>query len=212
MISAGQAHLLRGPFGPAFLAFCSIAIHAFSYYTTSKPWLFNSPGGLASVRNSPIFGLFKVSPKNELGYCKGVERNPISPPIGITDCCHIAAAIDELQRKWQRKIPSLTQQGREPWVRSVHFAIEIARNRIEEVCADSPMELSVLLDKWEQLSKRVKGGTESESIRGIDFGIRLVVQHVRRCLNRLPQRKPPTSANGNHASLGHKSRKRGSQF
>lgn len=132
--------------------------------------------------------------------------------IENTDCCHIMAAIDELQRKWELKIPSLTQQGREPWARSVHFAIESARNRIAEVCADSPTELNVLLDKWEQLSKRVKGGTEGESIRGIDFGIRLVVQRVRRCLNRQPQRKPPTSANGNHASLRHKGGKKGSQF
>lgn len=132
--------------------------------------------------------------------------------IGNTNCCHIMAAVDELQRKWERKIPALEQEGREPWARSVQFAIEIARNRIDEVCADSPMKMNALLNKWEHVSKRVRGGTEGESIRGIDFGIRLVVQRVRRCLNRQPQRKPPTSANGNHASLGHKGGKRGWQF
>jgi hypothetical protein len=136
----------------------------------------------------------------------------MSSPIGNSDCSHILTAIDELQRKWERKIPSFTKQGREPWARSVHFAIESARNRIEEVCADSPMELNVLLDKWEQFTKRVKGRVKGESIRGIDFGIRLVVQRVRRCLNRQPQRKPPTSANGNHAPLDRKGSKRGSQF
>lgn len=58
-----SAQPLHGPFGPAFIAFCSIAIQAISYYTTSKPRFFTSPGGLASVRNSSIVGYSRCPQK-----------------------------------------------------------------------------------------------------------------------------------------------------
>lgn len=126
------------------------------------------------------------------------------PPIGNADCSDVLETIDTLHKKWERKIPYLAEQGRGPWASSVLFAIEIARNRIAEECAGSPTELNRLLDEWEQLSSRVDGGTVGESLTGIDFGISLVVRRVRRYVNRLPQRKPPTSANGNQAPLDHK--------
>ena len=134
----------------------------------------------------------------------------MSPLIGKADCSQVLEAIDELQRKWQGKLPCLAKQGREPWARSVLFAIEIAGNRIAEECASSPMELSALLDEWELIRNRVEDGTAGESIRGIDFGIRLVIWRVRRCLSRRPQRKPPKSVNGSQPPLDNKGGLRGS--
>jgi hypothetical protein len=142
-------------------------------------------------------------------YSKGI---PMPTRIGNADCSQVLEAVGKLQRKWESKIPYFARQGREPFVMSVLFAIEIAGHRITEVCAGSPMELNAVIDQWEQLSNRRERGTAGESIRGIDFGIRLVVRRVRQCLSRPPQRKPPTSANGSHASLDHTGRKRGSQF
>jgi hypothetical protein len=208
-----SAQSLHRPFGPALLAFCPIAIGAISYYTqrVSRGSSLHPAGWHRSV--IVRWWLFTVSPNMSSAIARENSKGiSMSPRIGNADCSQVLEAVGKLRREWERKIPSFARQGREPWAMSTLFAIEIAWHRIKEECAGSPMELNALIDQWEQLSSRREGGTAGESIRGIDFGIRLVVRRVRQCLNRPPQRKPPTSANGSHASLDHIGRKRGSQF
>jgi hypothetical protein len=82
----------------------------------------------------------------------------------------------------------------------VLFAIEIARRKIEEDCSGSLLKLNALLKEWEHVGKVEEVSTAPESIKGLDFGIRLVVWRVRRSLLRSVQQKAPASGNGSKAA------------
>jgi hypothetical protein len=83
----------------------------------------------------------------------------------------------KLQKNWERKIPDYAQQGKGPWASGVLFAIEIALQRIEEDCEGSLIKLNTLLAQWERIASGEEVGTAAaaESISGLDFGIRLVI-------------------------------------
>ncbi len=123
---------------------------------------------------------------------------------------YVLEDLCKLQKSWERKLPYFTQHGQGPCASSVLFAIEIARYRIAEDCTGRLIELNTLLDEWEQIVNREEVSTAVESIRGLDFGIRLVVRRVRRCLSRLARRKPPTSADSGKARSSDNSGKKGS--
>ena len=106
-----------------------------------------------------------------------------------------------LQVTWEGKMANLIQVGRGLRAHGVVFGIETGRRAIAE---SSPVHLNALLIGWEKIAKIKAKGPAAESIRGIDFGIRLVVRRVRRYLNRLAPAKPPRSAHGGKASPGQK--------
>jgi hypothetical protein len=101
--------------------------------------------------------------------------------------------LEKLQTKWEAKMPDLVERGRAMWLHGVVFGIEIGRRRMAEEEASSLTALDALLDEWESIGKLKANGPAAESIKGIDFGIRLVISPVRRYLNRLARPKPPAS-------------------
>jgi len=107
--------------------------------------------------------------------------------------------LETLQRTWQGKMANLAELGRGARAHGVVFGIETGRRSISERKASSLTQLNALLDEWESIGKLKASGPAAEAIEGIDFGIRLVIRHVRRYLNRLARPKPPTSADGGHA-------------
>jgi hypothetical protein len=92
--------------------------------------------------------------------------------------------LHNLQDKWELKVDRLEGRGHRLWVRGVLFGIEMGRNRIAEYRMSSPADVNLLLDEWERRSRnRLREVSEvTESIRGIDFGIRLVIRRVRKYL------------------------------
>ena len=92
--------------------------------------------------------------------------------------------LGDLHEKWERKVNRFEVRGYRLWVRGVLFGIEVGQNRIAEYRMRSPQDLDLLLVQWERRSRnrlREASGV-TESTRGIDFGIRLVVRRARRYL------------------------------
>jgi len=71
----------------------------------------------------------------------------------------------------------------------VVFGIEIARHRIAEDCS-SLAELHPLLEQWERIRAEEELSSQTESNKGVDLGIRLVIRRVRRYLGQPARRKP----------------------
>jgi hypothetical protein len=94
--------------------------------------------------------------------------------------------LRNLHEKWERSVNRFELRGYRLWVRGVLFGIEMGRNRIAEYRMGSREDLDLLLVEWERRSrKRLREVSEvTESTRGIDFGIRLVVGRARRYLQR----------------------------
>jgi hypothetical protein len=127
---------------------------------------------------------------------------------GSNDRDHLLRELEKLHEEWggQRQ---LMVRGQGMWLPGVHFGIEIGRQKIAEEIASSRMDLHALLRKWKRIRTRERIGPAAEALKGIDFGIRLVIRCVRRYLKRPAQRKPPRSippsrkpsmsANGNNA-------------
>lgn len=137
------------------------------------------------------------------GKRNAVVQRPVrkDSPVAWIENSDVRCVLDDLcklQKQWEGKIPDYTQLGKGPWASGVLFAIEIARQRIEEDCAGSLIKLNTLLAEWERIASGEEVGTAAaaESISGLDFGIRLVIDRVRGCLDRTPPRKPPMSDDG----------------
>jgi hypothetical protein len=122
-----------------------------------------------------------------------------TPTGNAADGCYVLRNLRKLQKKWERKLPYLTQHGHGPWASSVLFAIETARHRIAEECPRSLVELNALLKEWEIITKEEEISTAPQSVKGLDFGMRLVVRRIRRCLLRSVQQDSSTSTNGGQA-------------
>jgi hypothetical protein len=119
--------------------------------------------------------------------------------------------LAELQRRCERKFTTPKEHGREMWARGVLFGIETGRARIVENGGRSLDELQALLSDWEGIRAHAETSPEEQSLRGLDFGIRLVIGRVRSFLSagleETPARpKPPTSADTGEARSGHKRR------
>ncbi len=98
--------------------------------------------------------------------------------------------LRKLQTRWERGIAYLTHHGRGPWACGVLFGIETARHRIAEDCVSSLAALDPLLEEWERISANEEVSSSTESTKGVDFGIRLVIRRVRRYLHQPARRKP----------------------
>ena len=123
--------------------------------------------------------------------------------LGV-DCDRFLDDLTKLQSRWERKLTNLEQHGRGMWARGVLFGVEIGRARIAEDNPRSLAELRALLSEWEGIRARIGSSRIDETIRGFDFGIRLVIGRVRRFLStgldENPARpKPPTLADSGKA-------------
>ena len=78
----------------------------------------------------------------------------------------------------------------------------------EDERVPSVTRLNARLAMWESIGRRKVTSSAEESIKGLDFGIGLVIGRIRRCLQAQP--KPPTSAESSTTRPAH-SRKPGSQ-
>ena len=99
-----------------------------------------------------------------------------------------------LQRKWEAKKANLVERGRSLRAHGIVFGIETGRRRLAEEKASSLSELEALLAEWESIGNLKASGAAAESIKGIDFGIRVVVGRLRRYLKRVARAKPPAVA------------------
>lgn len=117
---------------------------------------------------------------------------------GTYNRSHLLVDLEALRLTWKAKTAKLAQPGRESWLRGVVFGIETGRRSIEEHNESSIARLEQLLGKWERIVDLKRSGPAAESLKGIDFGIRLVVRRVRRHLKRRVH-KPPKSADGGKA-------------
>jgi hypothetical protein len=97
--------------------------------------------------------------------------------------------LTKLQRKWERKLVNPAKRSRDIFTRGVLFGIETGRATIMENSRNSLPELNTLLLGWEQIGAQPAATLVGESLRGIDFGIRLVIRCVRRCLDERSSRK-----------------------
>jgi hypothetical protein len=100
--------------------------------------------------------------------------------------------LRDLHEKCDRRICRLDETGYRLWARGVLFGIEMGQNRISEYRMRSPAELTLLLNHWEwRTRKHLREATSvTDSTRGIDFGIHLVITRVRKYLR---QSFPPES-------------------
>jgi hypothetical protein len=113
---------------------------------------------------------------------------------GRTDRNFLSEDLEKLQRKWDAKTAKLADRGRGLWAHGVVFGIETGLRRLAEGKAGSPTELNAVLDEWKGVGKRKATGPAAASIKGIDFGVRLVIGQVRRYLKRLARQKQPALA------------------
>lgn len=103
--------------------------------------------------------------------------------------------IAKLQKRWTLRVSAMTQQGRGSWANGVLFGIEIARNRIADDRPKSLSDWDHLLAQWEIVRQRTQDGT-GPAVKGIDFGIGLVIQRIENTVRRKAERKHPGSTNG----------------
>ena len=119
--------------------------------------------------------------------------------------------LAKLQSRWERKLTNPGKRRQEMWARGVLFGIETGRATVGEDNRRSVAELNALLIQWEGIRTHAEANLVEETIRGLDFGIRLVIGRVRRSLSaRLDENparpKPPTSADSRKARSGQKHR------
>jgi hypothetical protein len=119
---------------------------------------------------------------------------------GTYDRNHLLADLGALQLIWKVKTAKLAPPGRGSWMHGVVFGIETGRRSIEEQKESSIAQLEQLLGKWERIVNLKRNGHAAKSIKGIDFGIRLVVRRVRLHLKRRAHKRPK-SADGGKAPL-----------
>lgn len=120
--------------------------------------------------------------------------------------------LAKLQRRWERKLTNPEQHGPGTWALGVLFGIETGRARIAEDNRRSLAELNALLSEWEGIRAHAEGSLVKETIRGLDYGIRLVIRRSRRFLNpgldENPARpKPPPTADSGKVRSGPKRRR-----
>ena len=125
------------------------------------------------------------------------------------DFDRLVSDLGRLQSKWESKVADAEQHRRRIWALGVLFGIETGRATIGDDNRRSLAELNALLNEWEGISARTEANLVRETIRGLDFGIRLVIERVRRFLNlRLDENsarpKPPRTADSGKVRSGHK--------
>ena len=106
-----------------------------------------------------------------------------------TNFDHLQRDLAELQSRWERKLTSPGQHKLRIWALGVLFGIETGRAKIKEGNWKSLGELDTLLVEWEGIRAHadatlVGARLAKVTIRGLDFGIRLVIGRVRCSLNR----------------------------
>ena len=125
-----------------------------------------------------------------------------------SDAPDIVEELARLYEEWEAKT-QFKERGDGMWLPGVLFGIEEGRRRVAEEIPSSGA-LNRLLGEWKLVRKQKKTGPATESLKGIDFGIRLVIGCVRSYLNQLHETsvrpKPPASANNGKARFGHKRR------
>src|SRR5438105_13897354 len=111
-----------------------------------------------------------MSGKRNAAVKRPIRKDSPVPWIENPDVRCVLDDLCKLQKQWEGKIPDFTQQGKRPWASGVLFAIEIARQRIEQDCAGSLINLNALLAEWELIASReeVDTATAAESISGLD--------------------------------------------
>jgi hypothetical protein len=125
---------------------------------------------------------------------------------GKTDWNSLLDDLGELQRKWEAKKDDLETRGGGLWMHGVALGIETGRWRIVDEKASSANELEALLAEWESIANHKAAGPAAQCIKGVDFGIGLVITQVRRYLKRVARAKPPAFAAVRQkppASVGH---------
>ena len=110
-------------------------------------------------------------------------------PIASADNHDVLTELGKLQARWERRISSLTQEGRGPWACGVLFGIETARHKIAEDCSSSLTALNPLLEEWARIGAKEELSSSTESTKGVDFGIRLVIRLVRQYFHQQSRRK-----------------------
>src|SRR5206468_7921671 len=95
------------------------------------------------------------------------------------DFDRLLSDLAELQSRWERKLTNPEKHGRRIWALGVLFGIGTGRARITEGTRKSLGELNDLLSEWEGIRAHaeatlVGASLAKETIRGLDFGIRLV--------------------------------------
>ena len=120
--------------------------------------------------------------------------------------------LEKLQGRWLRKLANADKDGWGMWARGVLFGIEIGRVRIAEYNGRSLAELDVLFSEWEKIGTHHEASLVEQTIRGLDFGIRLVIGRVRHFGNagfegpnkNTGRPEPPASAKTSKRRSGHK--------
>jgi len=123
-------------------------------------------------------------------------------------CDELIQGIRRLQAKWEHRIPDLTRRGRRAWGCGVCFGIEIALHRIAEDCLDSISGLNSLLNQWERVLAEEELANSTESIKGVDHGIRLVISRGRLFLGQPARRKPASADTGGNPPCAKRKRAR----
>jgi len=96
---------------------------------------------------------------------------------GSEDWILLFRELRRLHNNWKRGI----RHSDSPWVRGVLMAIETGRNRLK----DGPrfrIRLARLVQQWNKIGVRKKLQTVSDSMKGIDYGVRLVADRAHRYL------------------------------
>ena len=110
---------------------------------------------------------------------------------------HLLEDLESLHIEWKAK-SQFEEGGQGLWLAAVIFGIEIGHARIAEEAARSNIDVDRLIARWKHIRKSRPKGPASESLKGVDYGISLVMGCVRRHLNPElpPHPKPPASADG----------------
>ena len=106
--------------------------------------------------------------------------------------------LEKLHRLWLTKAEAEANDKR--WIRGVLFGIETGWNRIaEEVAKPSPNIGSMIAD-WRRHLNSTEEAAAQEASRGVDYGIKLVIECVTRFYKRAIPHGPPRSRHAGGAN------------